>query len=205
MADPKTVLIVDDDALLREFTSDLLRHNGYDVELYDSGDAFLSAPLSPETGCVLLDIHMPGTDGIAVMRALDDRDLRLPIVVLTAHGDIAMAVEAMKLGAEDFLEKPCEPADLIAAVARASRRSARDLAREQEALAARMAVDRLSGRQRDVLRGLLEGKQSKVIAHDLDLSVRTIEAYRGQLMAKLGVRSVADAVRLALAAGFDGL
>jgi len=195
------IAIIDDDEALRLSTATLLTRAGYDVKLFESGDDFLRSRFSQPFSCILLDVQMPGRDGLAVLRLLADRGESAPVVVVTGHGDIAVAVEAMKLGAQNFVEKPVPPQDLMAAIERATSRDfATDGARTLRSNAAAL-VAALSERQRQVLLGILRGMQNKIIAFELGLSIRTIEAYRSQLLAKLGVRGTAEAVRLALTAG----
>lgn len=199
MAEP-CVAIVDDDAAVRDSTAAFLRSANCDVVLFENGDTFLDAGLD-RIDCVLLDMRMPGADGIEVLRQLGERPNFPPVVVLTGHGELSLAVEAMKLGATDFLEKPYEAALLLGALklAVSNRRSQYDqVIPSKEAVA---QIDKLSGRQREVLRGLLSGYPNKIMAWKLSLSVRTIEAHRAELMASLQVRSVAEAVQIALAAG----
>lgn len=203
MASSNVVVIVDDDEAVRSSTAQLLQRIGHSVQTFPSGDAFLAAELPTDIGCVLLDIRMPGSDGLTVMRMLRQRGSALAVIVLTGHGDIALAVEAMKLGATDFLEKPYHPENLLQAINNAFSKSSHSAESQLAANEAREKVAALSARQRDVLKGIVKGKQSKIIAHELDLSTRTVEAYRAQLLAKLGVRGTADAVRIALAAGLE--
>ena len=203
MASSNVIAIVDDDEAVRTSTCQLLERTGHSVLSFPSGDAFLSARLPTEIGCVLLDIRMPGSDGLQVMRALRERNSTFAVIVLTGHGDVTLAVEAMKLGATDFLEKPYHPESLLQAIQKAFSSSVLTAETQFAANEARDKVAALSDRQRDVLKGIMRGKQSKIIAHELDLSPRTVEAYRAQLLAKLGVRGTADAVRIALAAGLD--
>lgn len=200
MAEPNVVAIVDDDAAVRDSTAALLRSANYDVVLFESGDTFLNAALD-RIDCVLLDMRMPGADGIDVLRQLGERANFPSVVVLTGHGELSLAVEAMKLGAMDFLEKPYEAALLLGALKLAiSNRQSRynQVIPSKEALA---QIGKLTVRQREVLCGLLSGHPNKIMAWKLGLSVRTIEAYRAEVMARLQVRSVAEAVQIALAAG----
>lgn len=189
----------DDDEAVRCSTGELLVAAGYETRLYESGDAFL-ADLEG-LAVAVLDVQMSGLNGISVLRKLQHLDRRPAVMVLTGHGDIGLAVQAMKLGAVDFLEKPCDPQDLLARV-----QNSIELA-EQEPTTSRVdqsAIERISNltpRQRDVLCGVAEGQASKVIAFKLGLSTRTVEAYRSQLLERLEVRSTAEAVRLALLAG----
>ncbi|MDB5671713.1 MAG: fixJ [Alphaproteobacteria bacterium] len=197
------IVVVDDDESVRLSTALLLEQTGHPVLTFASGDELLATQLPSQVGCVLLDMRMPGSNGLETMRALRQRRSSLNVVVLTGHGDIELAVEAMKLGAADFLQKPYSPERLVEAVTNCSRKSSSAADREMVAREARQKVALLSERQRAVLRGILRGKQSKIIAHELELSPRTVETYRAQLLSKLGVRATADAVRIALAAGLD--
>ena len=196
------IAVVDDDAAVRLSTCTLLERAGFGVKSFKNGDDFLARPVTEQIACILLDLQMPGSDGLSVLRILGERGDSPPILVVTAHGDIAAAVEAMKLGAFDFMEKPYEVATLLAAIesALASGRKSRSIESARSEAAARVAS--LSQRQRQVLQGVLKGLPNKLIAYELGLSIRTIEAYRSQLLMKLGVRGTAEAVRLALVAGF---
>jgi len=194
------IAIVDDDDAVRDSTAALLRAADFAVERYDSGDAFLEMATAP-VDCILLDVQMPGASGIDVLKQLGEREAFPPVIVLTGHGDIDLAVEAMKLGALDFLQKPFDPAGLLEALQSVIRARQQRLNSALPTEAAIQLVNRLSGRQKQVLRGMLGGEPNKIIAWKLGLSVRTIEAYRAQLMARLDVRSIAEAVQIALAAG----
>jgi two-component system response regulator FixJ len=197
----KCIAIVDDDEAVRLSTAELLQRLGFDVKLFKSGDAFLETPSLAGISCALLDLQMPGRDGLAVLRALAERDDSPPALVLTAHGDIAAAVEAIKLGAHDFMEKPYEAEVLLTKIEEAlQRRPGMNGAASANGEAVAL-VAALSGRQRQVLGGIVRGLQNKIIAYELQLSIRTIEAYRAQLLERLGARGTADAVRLAIAAG----
>jgi two-component system response regulator FixJ len=200
------IAVIDDDEALRRSMDSLLTRAGFDVKTFESGDNFLGHGSGPPFSCIILDMQMPGRDGLAVLRALGGRAESPPVIVLTGHGDIAVAVRAMKLGADNFIEKPVAADALLAAIenafsrARARARARIDALGSSSGAAALVAA--LTDRQRQVLRGILRGKQNKIIAFELGLSIRTIEAYRSQLLSKLGVRGTADAVRLALTAGF---
>jgi two-component system response regulator FixJ len=202
VAERHLVAVVDDDDAVRLSTGRLLGRRGFDIVPFVSGDEFLASETLGKHDCVLLDLRMPGMDGISVLRVLKERELWLKVVVLTGHGDISLAVEAMKLGALDFLEKPYPPAALVEAIQHvcATPLPTGGPRLDEEA---RKKLDKLTPRQRDVLLGVLKGQQNKVIAYELGLSVRTVEAYRGQLLTNLGVRGTAQAVRLALAAGME--
>jgi two-component system response regulator FixJ len=204
MAAREAIAIVDDDDAVRHSTAGLLKTAGYKVHSFVDGVEFLASDLPDDLGCILLDMRMPGMDGLAVMRELDKRGATAPILVLTGHGDVPMAVEAMRLNATDFLEKPYPPASLIEAIKRACEASPRGSGKRPISPQAKAKVDNLSERQREVLLGILKGQPNKIIAWELSLSIRTVEAYRAQMLAKLGVRGTAEAVRLAIAAGLGG-
>lgn len=199
------VAIVDDDEAIRMSTASLLTRAGFGVKLFESGDDFLRDPAPEQFSCIVLDIRMPGSNGLAVLRALRDRGDSVPVLVVTGHGDIGLAVQAMRLGAEDFIEKNQAAVQLVAAIERAMGRVLAAVDRRIVQSDAAALVDTLTERQRQVLQGILRGLQNKLIAYELGLSIRTIEAYRSQLLTRLGVRSTAEAVRLAIAAGLgDG-
>lgn len=199
MSSKPSVHIVDDDEAMRDSLAFMLEMNGFEPVLYDSADAFLSAPPADTNGCVLTDVRMPGLSGLDLARQLTGQGFALPIIVMTGHGDIPLAVEAMKAGVVDFIEKPFSDEVLVAALRSAISRPppGGDSARQQ-------ALDRLAGlspRERDVLAGVVAGKANKVIAFELDISARTVEIYRANMMAKTGARNMAELMRIALAAG----
>jgi two-component system response regulator FixJ len=204
-ADPDRpiVALIDDDEGARRSTSWFLEGEGYRVVPFASGAAFLDAKWPEGLACALLDLRMPGLSGLDVLRALSARAGAPPVLVLSGHADVADAVAAMKLNAIDVILKPYRPQRLLDAVERAA--ALRD--RTQAALTvcrnARTAIEGLSQRQRQVLAGVVRGRANKLIAWDLGLSIRTVEAYRAQMLIKLGVRGTADAVRMALAAGIS--
>jgi two-component system response regulator FixJ len=194
------VAIVEDDHSVRRATATLLEGDGYDVRAFESGDAFLAAQGSSPSDCVLLDVRMPGTDGLGVLEAMSGWETMPAVLVLTGHGAVALAVGAMKLGAVDFLEKPYPAQALLERVARAVAAGPRSKAGTPDAEAA-AKVAALSHRQHQVLEGILKGRPNKIIAYELGLSIRTVEAYRSQLFERLAVRGTAEAVRIALAGG----
>ena len=196
----QVIAIVDDDDAVRRSTAALLERAGYRVRTFASGDAFLAAQLPGDSDCILLDMRMPGTNGLGVLKALGDWEKMPPVLVLTGHGAIPEAVEAMRLGAFDFLEKPYPAPGLVETIGRALAASPRGRTGGGDP-EARARVNSLSQRQLQVLQGILKGQANKVIAYELSLSIRTVEAYRAQLLEKLGVRGTAEAVRLAIAAG----
>jgi two-component system response regulator FixJ len=187
---------------LRQSVELLLEAAGdFRVSAFASGDAFLEAAAELESGCVLLDINMPGANGLDVLRKLTSVTERFETLLLTGQGDISLAVEAMKAGAGDFIEKPYDDRALLDAIGAAFDRL-EDRVRQAGAVQeARELIERLTPRERDVLLGLIDGKANKIIAYELDISPRTVEIYRANLMDKLEVRSVAESVRIAFAAG----
>ncbi|SEQ98785.1 response regulator transcription factor [Sphingobium sp. YR768] len=201
MSDRPTVHIVDDEAAIRRSAGFLLKKSGYRVEAWPSGVEFLKDVRSAAEGCILLDIRMPVMDGLDVQQALIDQGVTMPIVLLTGHADVGIAVRAMKAGAVDFVEKPFDIAVLLDAIEAAFARlddKERYAASAQEAA---LVIASLTPRERDVLEGLARGLPNKTIAYDLGISARTVEVHRANLMAKLGVRSFPDALRIAFAAG----
>ena len=197
----RTVHVVDDDDAVRRALAMLFRSAGIPAETHPSGLAFLEALPSfreEAVGCVLTDVRMPGLDGLELLRRLQDRGAPWPVVVMTAHGDVSTAVRAMKAGAADFVEKPFDDEALLAAT-----EAALGTPRASGVVRADDAVERiaaLSPREREVLDLLIAGKPNKLIARDLGLSPRTVEVHRARLMARLGVGSLAEAVRLAVQA-----
>jgi len=201
MTDRPLIHVIDDEESVRRGTSFFLKSSGYAVRTWESGVDFLKEVRRVEPGCILLDIGMAEMDGLEVQRQLNVRGVTLPVIVLTGHGDIAMAVKAMKAGAVDFLEKPFETDALEEAIRRALDR----LAAENEVLAraadAEVVLGVLSEREREVLEGLAQGYSNKTIAHNLGISPRTVEVHRANIMAKLHARSLSGALRIAFAAG----
>ncbi|HET9427005.1 MAG TPA: response regulator [Allosphingosinicella sp.] len=197
----RLIHLVDDDEAIRRSASFVLRTSGYRVKTYASGVEFLEAASTIEPGCILLDVRMPGLNGLEVQQALRERHILLPVVVMTGNGEVKIAVQAMKAGAVDFIEKPVERATLLNSIQQAFDRieqSERQFAHAEEAQA-RLA--KLSAREMDVLRGLVRGHPNKTIAYDLAISPRTVEIHRARLMTKLEVTSLSEALRIAFAAG----
>ena len=201
MSGAGVVFIIDDDAAVRESLGALLEAKGLEVEAYDSGDAFLAAYRPEFRGCALVDLRMPGTDGLALIERLKARGASLPIVVVTGHGDVPLAVRAMKAGAIDFIEKPYNDQAILDAVRQALARTAAPVASETEAANATDLIAKLTPREREVLQQLVIGRPNKIIAHELKISPRTVEIHRANLMRKLEAASLAQLVRLGLAAG----
>lgn len=197
-ADQRLVHLVDDDAAIRRSVGFMLKTSGHRVETYESGVDLLKSRL--DTGCILLDIRMPGMDGLEVQQALQEKGVSLPVIIMTGHGDVSLAVKAMKAGAVDFIEKPFEKNALIASLEEGYRRLSRKEATDDRMRDAEVRLQALTGRERDVLDGLAEGLPNKTIAYDLGISPRTVEIHRANLMTKLGVRSLSEALRIAFAA-----
>ena len=202
--DGRHVHLVDDDEAIRRSASFMLRTSGYLVKTYASGVEFLGVVNDAVPGCVLLDVRMPKIDGLEVQAALKERGVLLPVVVMTGHGDINTAVEAMKLGAVDFIEKPFEKAVLLSAIEAGLERLDKSAKRHVRADEARVKLGVLTPRELDVMKGLVRGHPNKTIAYDLDISPRTVEIHRANLMTKLGVHSLSEALRIAFAAGLGG-
>ena len=196
----KLVHIVDDDESVRRSAAFMLRHAGYRVESYVSGVAFLKEAKSAERGCVLLDVRMPEMDGLEVQQEMVRRGIDMPVVILTGHGDVGVAVKAMRAGAVNFIEKPYEKEALLGAIEEAYGRLDRNHGRDIKAGEAKVRLASLTGRELDVLNGLVAGNPNKTIAYDLGISPRTVEIYRANMMEKLRVRSLSEALRIAFIA-----
>lgn len=195
------VYVIDDDAAMRDSLSFLLDAANFEVTLFESATNFLEMLPRLAFGCVVSDVRMPGIDGIELLKRMKSLDSPFPIVIITGHGDVALAVEAMKLGAVDFLEKPFEDDRLIGMIETAIRH--REPAAKDEAVTRDIAgrVDSLSPRERQVMEGLIAGLSNKMIARNYDISPRTIEVYRANVMTKMQAGSLSELVRLAMRAG----
>lgn len=201
MADSKLVHVVDDEEAIRRSLDFLLRTAGFQVEKWPDGEAFLKGADPSAPACVLLDVRMPGMDGLQVLSEMTGRGFNFPVVVLTGHGDIATAVRAMRGGAVDFLEKPFERERLLQALQTGFVRLADRAGQREREDWARTQIGLLTQREQEVLDGLACGYPNKTIAFDLGISSRTVEVYRANTMEKLGVTNFADALRVAFAAG----
>jgi two-component system, LuxR family, response regulator FixJ len=195
----RTVHVVDDDPAVRLSLERLLDAAGFHVVSYQSPAAFLNAASGLSAGCVLLDIRMPGVDGLEVQARLNRLRVNLPVIVMTGHGDVSSAVRAMKAGAVDFLEKPFDDETLLNAIGGAFAKAS-GLIGDREAELAAQRIATLSPREREVLNALLAGRPNKLIAFDLNISVRTVEVHRARMMERLGTKQFADAIRLAVMA-----
>lgn len=199
--DKGLVHLVDDDEAIRSSLGFLLTTAGYGVRPWASGDIFLQRADNSVPACLLLDMRMPGLDGIEVQARLLGAGLDFPVIMLTGHGDIALAVQATKAGASDFLEKPCDGARLLGSLETAFGQLADREARLAQLRQAGALLAGLTEREREVLDGLSCGFPNKTIAYDLGISSRTVEIYRARVMGKLGVGNFAEALRIAFAAG----
>jgi two-component system response regulator FixJ len=201
MADDKLVHIVDDEDSIRRSLDFLLRSAGFRTERWEDGAAFLKGTEKAQPACVLLDVRMPGMDGLQVQAEMTSRGYNLPVIVLTGHGDIGTAVRAMRGGAVDFLEKPFNRERLLDALTVGfAKIEDREAARNREDWA-RTEIGKLTEREKEVLEGLACGYPNKTIAYDLGISSRTVEVYRANVMSKFEVGNFADALRVAFAAG----
>lgn len=195
------VHVIDDDEASRESLSFLLQTAQIEVQTYASASAFLKLMPAASAGCIITDVRMSGTSGIDLLRRLKELDFRVPVIVITGHGDVPLAVEAMKIGAADFFEKPFNDEALLASVHAALREREGENKRHSERTEIDGRLATLSNRERDVLVGLVAGRANKQIAYDLGISPRTVEIYRANLMNKMQAGSLSELVRMALVAG----
>lgn len=200
MSEGKLVHVVDDDDAVRRSVGFMLKTSGYLVNSYASGNDLLKNVRELDRGCILLDIRMPGMDGLEVQQQLLSSGVSLPVIIMTGHGDIPLSVRAMKAGAIDFIEKPFEKAVLVSAIEDGFSSLQRSDAGRERSKNANVRLKVLTPRERDVLDGLAKGLPNKTIAYDLGISPRTVEIHRANLMTKLEVRSLSEALRLAFAA-----
>ena len=198
MADNFVVHIVDDDEAVRGSLAFLLGTAGFPTRLYDSAMAFVSALPQVQGGCLITDVRMPDMTGIELLSELHAKSVNLPAIVITGHGDIPLAVEAMKAGAIDFIEKPFEGEAILRAVRSAEQRTAQVDRQSEDTAAVASRLKSLSQRERQVLAGLMAGHSNKVIAHQLGISPRTVEVYRANLMSKMQAKSLSELIRMAL-------
>jgi two-component system response regulator FixJ len=201
LADKPTVHVIDDDEAARHSLAFLLGTAKIDVKTYESATAFLTVASTVTSGCVITDVRMPEISGIDLLRRMRELRVSVPVIVITGHADVQLAVEAMKIGAADFLEKPFDEDTLLATVRSALNRQDTESKRQAERASIENRLATLSNRERDVLEGLVAGLANKQIAFDLKISPRTIEIYRANLMTKMEAASLSDLVRMALIAG----
>jgi two-component system response regulator FixJ len=204
MPSDSLVHVIDDDDAARQSLDFMLRAARFDVRTYDSATAFLKSLPDALTGCIITDVRMPGLSGLDLLKRLHETGAGIPVIVMTGHGDIPLAVEAMKFGAVDFFEKPFDDEAMIAAVRTALGRGRDELRRQEDASRISARLLELSNRERQVLEGLVSGRANKVIAFELGISPRTVEIYRANLMTKMGASSLSDLVRMALMTGVLG-
>lgn len=195
------VHVIDDDDAARESLEFLLRSAKIEVRTYDSAKDFLQRVSSVGPGCVITDVRMPDVSGIDLLRKLREMDFGLPVIVITGHGDVPLAVEAMRIGAADFLEKPYDDEALLASVRSALDRGDKEAAQSREKIELHERLATLSNRERDVLEGLVAGQPNKIIAFNLGISPRTVEIYRANVMTKMMAGSLSELVRMTLTAG----
>ena len=201
MPNEGAVHVIDDDAAVRESLAFLLETADFEVHAYESPNAFLDGLAGITSGCIITDVRMPQMSGLELLLRLRQTHAELPVIVITGHGDVPLAVEAMKAGAVDFLEKPFDDKALLSAVRAALQQQGADDGRESER---RNFADRIAGlsrRERQVLEGLVAGQPNKIIAFELGISPRTVEIYRANLMTKMKAASLSELVRMALIAG----
>ncbi|TRD11639.1 response regulator transcription factor [Erythrobacter insulae] len=195
------IYLVDDDDSVRRSVGFMLKTSGHQVESYVDGAHFIKESRSLEPGCVLLDVQMPEMDGLEVQQELKNRGLPFPVIVMTGHGDVDVAVKAMKAGAIDFIEKPFAKETMLEAVAEGFDRIENSNVRSTRREEAKLLLNGLTARERDVLDGLVTGYPNKTIGYDLGISARTVEIHRANLMRKLEVNNLSDLLRIAFAAG----
>ena len=195
------IYVIDDDDAVRQSLEFLLKTAGIAVRGFDSAKAFLEVLPQVRSGCVITDVRMPEITGIELLQKVKAANPDLPVIVITGHGDVSLAVEAMKIGAVDFLEKPFDDDLLLTAVRAALNRDSDAGKRKAELAGIHEKLAELSNRERQVLEGLVAGKANKAIAFDLDISPRTVEIYRANLMTKMSANSLSDLVRMAVVTG----
>lgn len=196
---PQTIYVVDDDEALRDSMAWLLEGEGYQVQCFDSAAAFLTARHDAMRGCLVLDVRMPDMSGLELHERLDALGCALPVIFITGHGDVPMAVSALQRGACDFIEKPFNNADLLGRIQRALELDAQLSDRRQREAALSHRLDQLTPREREVMRLVVAGRLNKQIADELDISMKTVEAHRARVMEKMGVRTLAELVKVVIA------
>jgi two-component system, LuxR family, response regulator FixJ len=194
----QVVHVIDDDEAVRQSLAFLLSTAGFAVRVHESATGFLKVLPAAQVGCIVTDVRMPEMDGLELQRRLRAGKVTAPVIVITGHGDVALAVEAMKAGAADFIEKPFDDDVLIGAIRSALASRVEDAKGEARAAEVRGRLALLSSREREVLDGLVAGKPNKIIAYDLGISPRTVEVYRANLMTKMQADSLSDLVRMVL-------
>lgn len=200
MNDGLVVHVVDDDPAIRDSLSFLLDTADLVARSYESAHALLARADDLEPGCIVTDVRMPEMSGLEMIRKLTELNVRLPVIVMTGHADVPLAIEAMKAGVKDFIEKPFDDEALLASIGEALAEGAETQARESQDAAVRERLESLSTRERQVLNCLVAGQANKVIAYDLGISPRTVEVYRANVMTKMQARSLSELVRMSILA-----
>ncbi len=203
MTNKLQIIVVDDDADVRDSMRALLEAAGYGVRDYASANEFLTDPYTA-SGCLIADIRMAGMDGLELQQEVVRRGLDLPVIIITGHGDVPLAVRAMKAGAMDFIEKPFDDETILASIQRALEVGQRERDKSAEVRAAKQLLDLLTPREHSVLEQLVSGRSNKVAAYELGISPRTVEIHRAHIMSKMKARNLSDLVRIALAANSHG-
>ncbi|MDB5362131.1 MAG: fixJ [Rhodospirillales bacterium] len=201
MASDAVVHLIDDDEGVRQAVAFLLSSAGLAVRVHESAVGFLEVLPTLQPGCIVSDVRMPGMDGLELQRRLKSLGIKLPMIIMTGHADVSLAVEAMKAGAVDFIEKPFDDELILSAIRAALDLYDRTGYRETEIAQTQVKLKSLTAREREVLDGLLAGHPNKTIAYDLGLSARTVEVHRASLMTKMGATSLSELVRMSLVAG----
>jgi len=194
-----TVYIVDDDQAIRHAMELLMRSVGLDYEIFHSGDEFLETHSNDRAGCLVLDIRMPGLGGLELQEKLLEMGSSLPIIFITGHGDVPMAVEAMQKGAVDFIQKPFRDQELLDRIGEAVKTDRERRSEREQQAEVRNRISKLTNREREVLDLVVTGKPNKVIAYELGVSQRTVEIHRARVMEKMQAKSLADLVKMHLA------
>ena len=196
MAHDAVVHLIDDDDAVRQSLAFMLSASGYAVRVYESAQLFLDAIPTLQPGCIVTDVRMPGMDGLELQQRLKALNVAMPVIVITGHGDVPLAVQAMKAGAVDFIEKPFSDETLLSAIRVAVGRQALDSARSNEIAGIKSRMAALSARELEVLEGLVQGHPNKTIAYDLQISARTVEVHRANVMTKMGASTLSDLLRM---------
>lgn len=199
MAEP-VIHVIDDDEAMRQSLAFLLESAGLAVQAYDSAVSFLETLDQLAPGCIVTDIRMPGISGLELVRRLRERGVALPVIVITGHGDVPLAVEAMKAGVADFLEKPFEDEALLDAINEVLHQKGASREETAETRRLKEIFDALSPREQQVLEGVVDGKMNKTIAFELGISPRTVEVYRANMMSKTGARGLSELIRMVMLA-----
>jgi two-component system response regulator FixJ len=204
MASDRLIYIVDDDEGVRDSLQALLESKGYEIAAYGSAADFLGSYRPGRVCCAIIDVQMPGMDGMALLARIKELGWAIPVIVVTGHGDIPLAVRAMKAGAIDFIEKPYSNDSIVEVFGRAFTAAQHDALNEMAPAEVAARIAQLTSRERDVLSQLVIGNPNKIIAHELDVSPRTVEIHRANLMKKMRADSLSHLIRMAIAAGIDG-